>query len=446
MLNKEETVATILNLKRFVKKVPDKKSGISRKPGSNKLYVDFRYHGVRIVKSTSLDDNPENEEKAQVWVDRQKGKIANGTFVFAKAFPGASAEEKAFHAKLEGWDYKPESQDVLFIDYVIGWQKRFLANCPSESKRRDFDQVIAYWLLPHFGDKPFFQITGVAIKEFIQKLVWKAGKKKGQSLSASRIRNILIPFRAIWDDACEEHRWELSDPFAYVKKHLPKRSKKHPEVFRFDEWIKVIENIDSFYRPVAEMMIMTGMIGSEIAGLRKKDIHEDYIAIQNSIVRKHEKSDLKNEYRNRSLQITNALRHRLNSILSSSDGDYVFTMKSGRTFDIDSFRKNPWTSAFKKAGIAYKVPYVTRHSFAAWALTLRMDPNKLVNLMGHSSKKMIYEVYGNYVEGLEEDAGKILEYLGRDFIGLKENTTLTFTANLGESHGESRKVVQDNQL
>ena len=140
------------------------------------------------------------------------------------------------------------------------------------------------------------------------------------------------------------------------------------------------------------------------------------------------------------------LRERLNSALSRSEGDYVFTMKSGRTFDIDSFRKNPWTLALKKAGVAYKVPYAMRHSFAAWALTLRMDPNKLVNLMGHSSKKMIYEVYGNYVEGLEEDAGKILEYLGRDFIGLKENTTLTFTANLGESHGESRKVVQDNQL
>ena len=119
-------------------------------------------------------------------------------------------------------------------------------------------------------------------------------------------------------------------------------------------------------------------------------------------------------------------------------------MKSGLNFDIDSFRKNPWASAFKKAGIAYKVPYAMRHSFAAWALTLRMDPNKLVKLMGHSSKKMIYDVYGNYVDGLEEDAGKILEYFGKDFIGLKENTTLPFTATLGESHGESGKVDDAN--
>ena len=419
------------------KKASDKRSGISRKPGSKKLYVDFRYNGVRIVKSTGLDDTPENEKKVQIWVDHQKERIANGTFVFAKAFPGASTKEKAFHSKLEGWDYKLEPKDVLFADYTENWRKRFLANCSSASKQRDFDQVIDYWLLPYFGDKTFFQITGVAIKEFIQKLVCKTGNKKGQPLSASRIRNILIPLRAIWGDACEEHRWNLPDPFAHVKKHLPKRSKKHPEVFRFDEWIKVIENIDPYYRPVAETMIMTGMIGSEIAGLRKKDIQNDHIAIQNSIVRKHEKSDLKNDYRNRSLRITNALRHRLNSALSRSEGDYVFTMKSGRTFDIDSFRKNPWTAALKKAGIVYKVPYATRHTFAAWALTLRMDPNKLVNLMGHSSKKMIYDVYGNYVQGLEEDAGKILGYFGKDFLGLKGTATLPFTTIHGESNGES---------
>ena len=87
--------------------------------------------------------------------------------------------------------------------------------------------------------------------------------------------------------------------------------------------------------------------------------------------------------------------------------------------------------------IDYKVPYATRHAFAAWALTLRMDPNKLVNLMGHSSKKMIYDVYGNYVQGLEEDAGKILGYFGKDFLGLKETGTVSFTTIHGESSGES---------
>ena len=57
--------------------------------------------------------------------------------------------------------------------------------------------TIDYWVLPYFTGKTFFQITGVALKEFIPTLVWKAGRKKGKPLSASRIRNILIPLRAI---------------------------------------------------------------------------------------------------------------------------------------------------------------------------------------------------------------------------------------------------------
>ena len=57
--------------------------------------------------------------------------------------------------------------------------------------------------------------------------------------------------------------------------------------------------------------------------------------------------------------------------------------------------------------------------------------------MGHSSKKMIYDVYGNYVQGLEEDAGKILGYFGKDFLGLKGTATSLFTKIHGESYGES---------
>jgi integrase len=36
--------------------------------------------------------------------------------------------------------------------------------------------------------------------------------------------------------------------------------------------------------------------------------------------------------------------------------------------------------------------------------------------MGHASKQMVYEVYGNYVEGLEEDGERIFEYFGKDFV------------------------------
>jgi integrase len=121
-------------------------------------------------------------------------------------------------------------------------------------------------------------------------------------------------------------------------------------------------------------------------------------------------------------------------------------MKSGRFFDVDSFRKNPWTRAFKQAKVEYKRPYVTRHTFAAWSLTIGIDPNRLVSLMGHGNKKMVYEVYGNYVEGLETDAGKIFEYFGKDFIGLNGTTQHAFSKFIRESAGESSMSKVSNHL
>jgi integrase len=50
-----------------------------------------------------------------------------------------------------------------------------------------------------------------------------------------------------------------------------------------------------------------------------------------------------------------------------------------------------------------------------------MNPLRLVKLMGHASKQMVYEVYGNYVEGLEEDGERIFEYFGKDFVFSQTN-------------------------
>jgi integrase len=35
--------------------------------------------------------------------------------------------------------------------------------------------------------------------------------------------------------------------------------------------------------------------------------------------------------------------------------------------------------------------------------------------MGHGSKEMIFNVYGNYIEGLEADAGLRRDYYGNDY-------------------------------
>jgi len=125
--------------------------------------------------------------------------------------------------------------------------------------------------------------------------------------------------------------------------------------------------------------------------------------------------ELKTEYRERRITLTKAIAGILEQAVANAEGEYLFTMENGATFTAEKFQRQVWVRALKKAGVKYRKPYTTRHSFAAWALAIRIDQNRLVNLMGHASKQMIYEVYGRYVEGLERDRLKILAYFGRDF-------------------------------
>ncbi len=75
-------MVTVLNFNKFVDKPKKKKGKVTKKSGSNKLYVDFYYHGVRIVKSTGLDDTPKNQKKVRDWLDRATEKIEKGAICF----------------------------------------------------------------------------------------------------------------------------------------------------------------------------------------------------------------------------------------------------------------------------------------------------------------------------------------------------------------------------
>ena len=411
----------------------DKQQGaVIRKPGSKKLYVLFYYHGRRIEKTTGLDDSAGNRRKTRVWLDRQMEKIQAGTFIFAEAFSSAPEAEKAWFAQREGWEYQPEPKDILFGEYVRQWYLKVWENITSHTKKEDWKSAIDYWLVPHFREMTFYQICGPELKNFISTLKWKSGSKKGQLLSKKRVKNIMVPFRAIWNDACEEFRWMLPDPLANTKKHLPETETTEIAVMLFNEWHMLLENMEPWYVPIAEIMMMTGMISSEISGLRRDDIRDDHILVQNTIVRNVEKKKCKTLYRTRKIPITQAIQQRLDIVLARTSGEYVFTKPTGKKFNAANFRNNVWIKAFSRSGLSYKRPYVMRHSFAAWALTLRVDMLRLVSLMGHRDKKMVFEVYGFYVEGLVQDAEKILNYFGRDFIApeVKQHAIISMQQNL----------------
>jgi len=418
---------------------------VLRKPGSRKLYVLFYYCGRRIEKTTGLVDSPSNRTKVRVWLDRQMVKIESGKFSFAEAFPAASETEKVWFSKQEGLDYAPSPKDVNIGEHLKKWDKEVVELYSSSIKRFDYRNIVSCWIEPYFENKTFYDLTRFEVQKFIGTFKCKIGKNKGRPLSRSRSLNIISVLRTLYNDAADEFHWEMADPFRDVHKHISKTPALVRDVFRFDEFQLILNEIPQWHRPMIEIMMLTGMIHSEISGLLRSHIRTDHIMVQQSIVRKEEHSTLKTRYRIRRLPVTKRIREILDEVLARTSSPYVFATQKGTPYLRENFTERIWTAAINRCNIPYRPPYSLRHSFAAWSLLVGIEPLRLVKLMGHGTKRMIYEVYGNYIDNLESDFWDIVNYFGKDYIEVKKRPLMHQLLS-SESFGESQGAEQSNRL
>jgi integrase len=403
---------------------------IYRPRNTSRLHVSFRYFGQRVRLSTGYDDTPANRVKLSLLLNRVGDEIKAQAFRFAETFPQASPEQKAHFSNLEGREYRPLARHVLFRDYVPHWVERELATYP-EQLREDYLGIINSRLLPHLGGHPFDRLTGPGLKDFIEELRHTDGPHKGKYLSVKRMKNVLTVFRTIYTDACDHYRW-LDQPYpaetvrkkiAAVKRNLeeqgPATAGAPRTVFLLSEWHDLLTAIDPCYHPLLHVMAMTGLIFSELKGLKREHVKADHIEIRTVVVRGREKLKPKTKYRVRNIPFTRALRLWLERAIGQAPGEHVFVMRSGCPLIYSSLMKL-WTRGLRQAGLAYRVPYAARHSFTEWALLIGVTPSRLQAMMGHGSRKMINEVYGSYRDGLVGERTRILDYFGADFLEPEE--------------------------
>lgn len=68
-------------------------------------------------------------------------------------------------------------------------------------------------------------------------------------------------------------------------------------------------------------------------------------------------------------------------------------------------RKTAWIPALKTAGVRYRYPYQTRHTFASTLLSAGENPVWVAAMMGHKDWAMIIKVYGRWIPSIAPDAG-----------------------------------------
>jgi integrase len=80
--------------------------------------------------------------------------------------------------------------------------------------------------------------------------------------------------------------------------------------------------------------------------------------------------------------------------------DLIFpNPKTGLKWKSDEpIRKNLWTPALLRAGVEYRYPYQTRHTYASHRLSNGDNPLWVAKQMGHEDWGMIRKTYGKWME------------------------------------------------
>ena len=75
----------------------------------------------------------------------------------------------------------------------------------------------------------------------------------------------------------------------------------------------------------------------------------------------------------------------------------------------EPIRKTMWVHVVKKAGVRYRNPYQTRHTYASMMLSAGEHPMWVAKQMGHADWTMIAKVYGKWMPDADQKAGSKAE-------------------------------------
>ena len=139
---------------------------------NGKLFIDFRYKGIRCKEYTRLPDKPQNRKRLAEIANRIEAEVLLGTFDYARYFPNSNQVEKfrvtenrTACARSNMPTFK-EFAEVWFLEKQPEWRNSYITN---------IRQTMDKYLLPEFGDKPLDMITKADILAFRSDLVQQDG-------------------------------------------------------------------------------------------------------------------------------------------------------------------------------------------------------------------------------------------------------------------------------
>lgn len=395
-------------------------TGIELRKGvrSESIRIYFSYRGVECREPLKLAHTKQNIAYAV----RRRGEVLNaierGTFVYHEFFPNSS------RAKLFG-DASGSAVTVgQLLEEYLAVAKRNLAlssyNC--------YQQVADVHLFPKWRDKPLSALTTKDIRLWIADLTVKR----------KTIQLILTPMRNAIEQAVIDGHLE-SSPFDSIKlakivSREQRRSEFSADPFDVDEIEAILAACEHAQeRNMFQFAFGTGMRPSEYIALQWRSVNfvRHQIAVEGAFVDGEMKDTAKTPAGLRAIDMRQAALDALDAQqhYTNPGGNIVFL---NPLYDAQWAGDKPihrrWRRILLAAGVRYRNPYQTRHTFASSLLMLGANPLYVATQMGHADTTMVMRTYGKWIAaGLESGKRQRLECMYAQTDPKRKNEFPVFT-------------------
>lgn len=356
------------------------------------------FRGMECRESLKLAHTKQNINYAI----RLRGEILNaiekGIFKYADYFPNSTQAGKfgAAPSRITVGELLRDQLDIA---------KRTL----SPSTHRGYKQVYDSHLFAQWDETPLVELTPPVLRTWIG----------GMDCKIKTVRNILTPLRNALEQAVNDDLIEYN-PLERVKlaKILPRESRKSdyaPDPFDMAEITAILAACDGQEQNVWRHAFATGMRTSEFIALEWPSIDwiHGKIGVDRARVEGVTKDDAKTIAGIRKIDM---LQGAYDALAAQKEhtflvGGLVFhDPRYNAGWADDQALKKRWMIILRKAGVRYRNPYQTRHTFASTLLSAGANPLYVAKQMGHRDTEMITRNYGRWIEqGTEPETRKQLQ-------------------------------------
>lgn len=356
------------------------------------------YQGKQCKERLSLEPTPANLKRAEQHRAAILHAIDQGVFDYSVTFPNSRRASK--FSKVKGSSMTLKS----YLDDWLVEKKKHV----KDSTWVDYDRIVRHELTPAMGDKPLSEIRIPVVKEWL----------KGKSVGNKRLANLQSVLRTALDDAVQDEILD-SNPlreWTYQIKDRTRVEDDEVDPFTAEEQQKILSVATGQIRNLIQFALWTGMRTSELVGLRWGDI--DWVKSEVFVVRAvTQRSKAPEDTKTRgSRRRVRLLPLALESLLSQKS----YTFLKGEEVFQDPRYQAPWAGDYpirevfwrrtlQKAGVRYRYPYQTRHTYASMMLSAGEDARWVMAQMGHTSLTMLERRYGRWMPEAAPRAGLLAD-------------------------------------